>query len=136
MEYKRWKLMFRKTLIASVLCLNTISSAEDFQRFVNKFFSDSSFQVDRVLFPFHEKISSLDSKTNGLIVTDTIAIETKENWVYIPVDSHENGSKYKVFSDTTKKNPTNLRSKYRKVEFSKKDTDFNMSLIFESKNEK
>lgn len=54
--------------------------------------------------------------------------------IHIPDDAREKGAKFSVYTDTTGTNHADSGSKFRRVEFSKEETDFNLRLIFRSEN--
>jgi hypothetical protein len=121
--------IFILCIVQQPLCY-TQSSREDFKVFLKKFFSDSAFQKSRVVFPFHEHPSYIDPKTDEPTAHDTITFANASQWKFIPKDAHQNGSKYTVYTDTLLKSKSKISSNFRVVDFSLKDTDFNLSLVF------
>lgn len=106
------------------------SSRENFKIFLQHFFTDSTFQKSRVVFPFHERPSYLDAKTNRPVQHDTVTFTSQDQWIYIPNDANEKSSTYSIYTDTIKQSRKDASSPIRVVVFSKAETDLNLSLVF------
>ena len=106
------------------------AQVEKFNVFLDSFFSDSKYQKSRVIFPFHERPSYINPKTERPVFYDTVTFKTVNEWKHISSDGGEKGSRFTIYTDTLRKATTKMSSEYRVLEFSKDDSDFNLILVF------
>jgi hypothetical protein len=131
MQFKKLSILF---FFVSVL---PIYADESFADFSSKFFKDTAFQKERVIFPAYEAICYYDDTKEKDICKDTIICMKENGWEFMEYANGEKGATHKLYANEIKKSgKITDKSETVIMDFEKSDTDFNLMLILKKVNGK
>ncbi len=124
----------KNTLILLLLFLPSLILAEDFDSYLKKFFTDSTFQKAHVTFPLQGHYTYIcDSDPGGTCPKDTIFANKKEEWTYLGYGyGTAPNVTYKRSNKCPKKLPNENECIY--IELEEKETCYNLQLYFKKNN--
>ena len=118
----------KKIVFLIILMIPSIASADEFDSYLKRFFSDSEFQKSHISYPIHGYILYVcDSNPQGTCKQEKIFARNSGEWVYMGYGYGQPGVKY----EKSKKCPENSpSSNCTYIELSQFDTDFNKQMYF------
>lgn len=120
----------KKIFMLLIMLLPSFLFADDFDTYLKKFFSDSTFQKDHVIYPLQGHYTFIcDSDPGGTCPKDTVFANKKDEWIYL---GYGYGTSPNVTYKKSNKCPEKLQDEKEciYIELEEPGTCFNLQLSF------